>query len=325
MPPTLDQHVTFWRTIAQDLDRGRPLLPALEHAGARLQGTDFHAAASALMGEIGAGAGLSEAMSKHPSAFSRCVTLMVRVGEAGGVLDVIARRIAEGLQDGSFPLPGSPKEDDPVRACRAFGTLLWSGVPILETLDRLREEVCGPKLDEAARTIADGIRDGKSMADAMRERPDLFPDEVCVAVAIGEQQGSLDEQAFRIADALETADLASLVPGAGTPQALDPSGQAPPIVKIVGLILTQAVRDKASDVHFEPVEDGLKIRYRIDGALYEMQPPPPHLTSHIINRLKIMGDMDIAERRLPQDARIHFDIDGKPYDLRVSTVPTVHG
>ena len=325
MPPSVEQHVAFWRSIARDLDGGRPLISALEHAAARVQGTDLRAAADAVIQGITAGFCLSEAMREHRSAFSRCVVAMVRAGEAGGVLDVIARRIVEGLQDGSFPLPGSPNEDDPVRACRAFGRLLSSGVPVLDVLALLREEVCGPKLDGAVQAIAEAIRDGKSIAEAMRERPDLFPDEICVAVATGEQQGSLDEQAFRIADALETADLASLVPEGYTPQTVDASDQAPPIIKIVGLILTQAIRDKASDIHFEPVEGGLTIRYRVDGVLYEMMPPPPNLAGHLINRLKIMGNMDIAERRLPQDARIHIRVDDKPYDLRVSTVPTMFG
>jgi len=325
MPPSVEQHAAFWRSIAKDLDGGQPLTRALEHAGSRVEGAELQAAADAVIQDITAGFCLSEAMRKHPSVFSHCATLMARAGEAGGVLDVIAGRIADGLHDGSFPLPGAAKADDPVRYWRAFGRLLSSGVPILEALALLREELCGPRLDQATEAIVQAIAHGRGMADGMQAAGDVFPNEVCFAVLQGERQGSLDEQAFRIADALETADLASLVPEGYTPQTVEASDQASSIVKMVGLILTQAVRDKASDIHFEPVEEGLKVRYRIDGVLYEVQPPPPDLAGHIINRLKIMGNMDIAERRLPQDARIHLDINGKPYDLRVSTVPTIHG
>jgi len=324
MPPSVEQHVAFWRSIAKDLDGGQALTRALEHAGSRVEGAELQAAADAVIQDITAGFCLSEAMRKHPSVFSHCVTLMARAGEAGGVLDVIARRIAEGLRDGSFPLPGASKADDPVAFWRAFGRLLSSGVPILEALALLREEICGQRLDEATATLAQAIADGKSIAEGMREHADVFPNEVCFAVLQGERQGNLDEQAFRIADAIEADDLASLVPD-GAAASLEPLEDAAPVIKVVNLILLQAVRDKASDIHFEPFEDGLKIRYRIDGALYEMEPPPAELAAHIINRLKIMGDMDIAERRLPQDARVHINVDDRPYDLRVSAVPTVFG
>ncbi|MGI9242988.1 MAG: GspE/PulE family protein, partial [Verrucomicrobiales bacterium] len=80
-----------------------------------------------------------------------------------------------------------------------------------------------------------------------------------------------------------------------------------------------------SDIHFEPFEDDFKIRYRVDGALYEMAPPPLHLSSTIISRVKVMSNLNIAERRLPQDGRIQKKIDNKDIDFRVSTLPTVHG
>ncbi|MFW6163580.1 MAG: ATPase, T2SS/T4P/T4SS family [Planctomycetota bacterium] len=326
MSAPLKQHLYLWRTLADELDAGLPLLICLQRARASVAGSALEEAIKAIIGDITGGASLSDALARHQPLFSRCVVAMVRAGEAGGVLDVIARRIADGLEDGSFPLPGTPPSDeDPERACRAFGRLLSSGVPILHALDLVRDEICGPELAEAAEHLRQAIHDGQSMAEAMRQRPDLFPEEICLAVQRGEMQGNLDELAFRVADAIETADLTSLAPEGDTPQAPDASRQAPATIEIVSRILTQAVRDQASDVHFEPHEEGLKVRCRIDGALYEMQPPPPDLAGHIINRLKIMGDMDIAERRLPQDARIHIDIDGKPYDLRVSTVPTVHG
>ena len=98
-----------------------------------------------------------------------------------------------------------------------------------------------------------------------------------------------------------------------------------PIVKFVDAVLYQAIKDKASDIHFEPFEDEFKIRYRIDGALYEMTPPPKSLSVPVISRVKIMSHLNISERRKPQDGRISLKIGGKPIDLRVSTLPTQYG
>jgi type IV pilus assembly protein PilB len=97
------------------------------------------------------------------------------------------------------------------------------------------------------------------------------------------------------------------------------------VVKLLNLVLLQAIRDKASDIHFEPFETEFKMRYRIDGVLYEMVPPPPHLGSAITSRVKVMANLDIAERRLPQDGRIELNVGGQPVDLRVAVLPTMHG
>ena len=100
---------------------------------------------------------------------------------------------------------------------------------------------------------------------------------------------------------------------------------ATPIIRFVDLILYQAILDRASDIHFEPFENEFKIRYRVDGALYEMAPPPRHLALPVISRVKVMANMNIAERRLPQDGRIQKNIAGRNIDLRVSTLPTQFG
>jgi type IV pilus assembly protein PilB len=106
---------------------------------------------------------------------------------------------------------------------------------------------------------------------------------------------------------------------------LEEAANQTPIVRFVNLVLAQAVRDKASDIHFEPFEDEFKIRYRIDGALYEMAPPPRNLAIPIISRVKVIAALNIAERRLPQDGRIKLTISGRQVDLRVSTLPTQFG
>ncbi len=127
---------------------------------------------------------------------------------------------------------------------------------------------------------------------------------------IGEMQSQLDGTA---ADAdISEADLEEM------------AGQTP-IIRFVNLVLSQAIRDKASDIHFEPFEHEFKIRYRIDGALYEMAPPPKALAMPIISRVKVLANLNIAERRVPQDGRIKLTVAGRAVDLRVSTLPTQFG
>ena len=98
-----------------------------------------------------------------------------------------------------------------------------------------------------------------------------------------------------------------------------------PVKRLLNMVLLQAIKDKASDVHFEPFEDEFKMRYRIDGVLYEMVPPPKHIAMAITSRIKVMANLDIAERRMPQDGRIPLVVQGKSIDLRVAVLPTMFG
>lgn len=98
-----------------------------------------------------------------------------------------------------------------------------------------------------------------------------------------------------------------------------------PIRKLLNMVMLLAIKDHASDIHFEPFEDEFKIRVRADGVLYEMVPPPRHLAAAIVSRVKVMANLDIAERRLPQDGRIELNVGGNPVDLRVSVLPTMFG
>ncbi|MFL5339297.1 MAG: ATPase, T2SS/T4P/T4SS family [Gemmataceae bacterium] len=100
---------------------------------------------------------------------------------------------------------------------------------------------------------------------------------------------------------------------------------AAPVRKLINMVLLMAIRDHASDIHFEPFEDEYKMRYRCDGILYEMVPPPRHLAMAISSRIKVMSNLDIAERRLPQDGRIELNVGGNPVDMRVSVLPTMFG
>jgi len=108
-------------------------------------------------------------------------------------------------------------------------------------------------------------------------------------------------------------------------QQLQQLAEQAPVVKLLNLVLMQAIKARTSDIHFEPFEDQFKIRYRVDGILYEMVPPPKHLSLALASRIKVMANLDIAERRLPQDGRIQLNMGGREVDLRISTLPTVFG
>jgi len=108
-------------------------------------------------------------------------------------------------------------------------------------------------------------------------------------------------------------------------ESIEEMAAAAPVRKLLNLILLTAIQDRASDIHFEPFEEEFKVRYRVDGVLYEMVPPPKHLHVAVTSRIKVMAELDIAERRLPQDGRIALNIAGNPIDLRVSTLPTMFG
>lgn len=103
------------------------------------------------------------------------------------------------------------------------------------------------------------------------------------------------------------------------------SSEEAPVIKLANIIVMQAIKDRASDIHIEPFEKGLRLRYRIDGALMDATPPPKNMQLALASRFKIMSSLDIAERRLPQDGRMRVRVGGKDYDLRVSIMPTVHG
>ncbi|MFT5080295.1 MAG: type IV pilus assembly protein PilB, partial [Planctomycetota bacterium] len=118
--------------------------------------------------------------------------------------------------------------------------------------------------------------------------------------------------------------IADAARAAGEDNPEDAAASAP-VVRLLNSILHRAIRDRASDIHFEVFPNELRIRYRVDGSLYEIEAPPAHLASALLARIKIMSDLDIAEVQLPQDGRISLAIDGRPVDLRVATLPGIAG
>lgn len=128
-----------------------------------------------------------------------------------------------------------------------------------------------------------------------------------------------------INDIISEMDFDKDMSGVDEVRELEDAANDAPIVKFVDVILQQAIRDKASDIHFEPFEHIFRIRYRVDGSLYEMPQPPKNLAIPVISRIKIISGLNISERRRPQDGRIELRVGGRPVDLRVSCLPTSYG
>ena len=148
------------------------------------------------------------------------------------------------------------------------------------------------------------------------------PDKIDVQIKqhYGEDEASIDDLLQEISSGNLPTDGRDL-----SERDIESMAEQTPIIRFVNLVIGQAIRDKASDIHFEPFEHEFKIRYRIDGVLYEMAPPPKALSLPILSRIKVLAALNIAERRIPQDGRIKITIGGRQVDLRVSTLPTQFG
>ncbi len=232
-------------------------------------------------------------------------------------LDLMADHIGAEVMD----LKSIEFSDELVQTVPATSARMYECIPIADWGDTLRVALADPLnlsvYDELAFLVKKEIQpvvvDPSQVIDAVdkyygaagESMEDILDD-------IGKDR-DLEDQA---ADLEEAEDIAS---------SLAEMADSTPIVRFVNLVLYQAVQDRASDIHFEPFEDEFKIRYRVDGALYEMAPPPLYLATPVTSRLKIISNLNISERRLPQDGRISLRIAGREVDLRVSTLPTKFG
>jgi len=147
----------------------------------------------------------------------------------------------------------------------------------------------------------------------------------CLNQFYGDESDTVNEMLSVLESEIEQAGDSLTVTDEDDVKGIEEAAGSTPVIRFVNLVLYQAVNDRASDIHFEPFEKEFKIRYRVDGALYEMAPPPKRLAMPIISRIKVMSGLNIAERRLPQDGRIQLSIGGRLIDLRVSTLPTQFG
>jgi len=222
---------------------------------------------------------------------------LYRVGIPKDVADLVPREIAENhkvlpvsrLGDRLFLAMADPLNvlalDDVKRITKLEVTPLIASEKAI--VDKLNN------LETAKSSMEEIISDAAKQAEAERDADNL---EVSKEVA---EEVNLDQLAASVEEA--------------------------PVIKLANLILVQAIKDRASDIHIEPFEKLVRLRYRIDGALADVTPPPKNLQVALASRLKIMSNLDIAERRLPQDGRMRVRVGGRDIDLRVSFLPTVHG
>ena len=259
-----------------------------------------------------------------PGSLERALRLQQDSGERLGALLVTLglvapRDVAEALaaQLGLPMLDGAGYPELPILEERVSARFLRDAhaLPVREDADELVLAMADPTDSYAI--------DAFSMVTGRRVRPMVaVPGELDAALerlygsgksAMGQIVGDDvemrgDEIAFD-ADVQQLKDLASEAP----------------VIRLVSLLITNALAARASDIHIEPFENRLVVRYRIDGVLHEIETPPRRLSAAVISRVKILANLDIAERRLPQDGRIRLRVQGKEIDLRVSTVPTMHG
>ncbi|MGC2415784.1 MAG: GspE/PulE family protein [Stellaceae bacterium] len=199
--------------------------------------------------------------------------------------------------------------------------------------DRLK-----PKFLRRARAMPIAVSDDRVIL-AMADPLDSFTRDA-VAAALGRRvdiavavPAELDAAFERLYAEPEAGDLDAVLdatspedePGTEDAERLKDLASEAPVIRLVNQLIARAVETHASDVHLEPFPDGLRVRYRYDGVLHEVEPPPVRLQAAIISRVKIMARLDIAERRLPQDGRIKLTVRGHDIDFRVSTIPSLHG
>jgi len=249
-------------------------------------------------------------------------TQRARGGRIGEILQALghidrgqlARALADQAEMGftdlatTTPSPAAIDKID-VTTARAFAVLpiaLDNGRLTIALADPLNASV----LDDLSFTT--GLQIDATVADQQLLEEALAKYYQEDAAAAAGQMKALVAELQREGGALDLEDSAAMATAA-------------PVVKLLNYILYQAIRDQASDIHLEPFETDFKIRYRVDGMLYELQAPPPHLAIALISRVKVMADLDIAEARMPQDGRIELTVGGRSVDLRVSTLPTMHG
>ncbi|WOO42840.1 ATPase, T2SS/T4P/T4SS family [Rubellicoccus peritrichatus] len=228
----------------------------------------------------------------------------------------LLQMIADYLQYEYQPVPPQSIEDMVIRSVKPAVARMYAVVPIRvddHSIDLLAK-------DPFNNNIIDDLTFSLSKDINLVVTDPEYLDNILIA-SYGDEDSSIDDLLAEIKGSEPVAEGSEDMSEAE----LTNLANETPIIRFVNLVLQQAIRDKASDIHFEPFEDQFRIRYRIDGALYEMAPPPKNLATPVISRVKVLSNLNIAERRIPQDGRIKMTIAGRPVDLRVSTLPTQFG
>ena len=198
---------------------------------------------------------------------------------------------------------------------------LYKVIPIRLDDNRLTVATCNPQnlsIQDELRTFL-----GYDIHMVVATEPDI---DKALAKYYAVASESFESVVSDLADDEELSKAAEMVAeGAIDLTSVEALADSAPVRKLLNMVLLLAIKDHASDIHFEPFEDEFRIRIKADGVLYEMVPPPRHLAFAITTRIKVMSNLDIAERRLPQDGRIELSVGGHPVDLRVSVMPTMFG
>ena len=343
--------IEFWKKFHRMLRAGIPIIATLETMRSETTAPIIKEACEVVLKEVNDGNSMAGAMEHLPALFPPALVKLIREGEERGIVEKAMLSVAAGIEDGSLPLQFSAADDPvlapadtgkpevPLNLLRKEWTEFWeklarlidSGIPLLTTLELIQKETNQPVIVETCQGLVANLEAGTTFAEAMKRFPTAFPASIVKMIQAGEMAGTVEITARSVANGIAEG---SFHPSATAPVSM-PAAKPdtlqnavaendPPIVKFVDLILWQAVRDKASDIHIESMPERVCLRYRVDGVLQEMAPPPARLGKAISSRIKIMAKMNLAENR-PQDCRIQLNIENQPVDMRVSCVPLVEG
>jgi type IV pilus assembly protein PilB len=253
---------------------------------------------------------LSEAELQQDASGKTLATLLVELGTVDE-LD-LAKILSEELGLPLADLRHAAPEDSTIAALPESLARTHVVIPVRVGEDVLEVAMADPLDEEALSTIVEKV--GKSVLPQVAP-----PSDIRRAI----------ERSYRATTAVDRHVQAFLATEALTAKAITEQGEAgaqsAPVVQVVNLVLTQAVRDRASDVHIEPQDSHVRIRFRIDGALHDVLALPANIGPAVVSRVKVLADMNIVERRRPQDGQIEIEVDGRPLDIRVATTATIWG
>jgi type IV pilus assembly protein PilB len=251
---------------------------------------------------------LGEALLQQPASGKPLGSLLVELGALDEL--ALARVLAEQLGVPLADLRKDAPDDAAIAILPESVARAHTAIPIRRTDSGLEVAMPDP-LDKAA--IAE-------ISEATKTKVIGF-------IAPASDIRRAIDKAYRAITAVERHVEAFLATEAITSRALQEQDVAEnaPVVRVVNLIITQAVRDRASDIHIEPQDSRVRVRYRIDGALHDVLALPPNMGPAVVSRIKVLAEMNIVERRRPQDGKIAMEVDGRPIDLRVSTAATIWG
>ncbi len=249
----------------------------------------------------------------------------LQVMDADTILQVIADQLGVQVQS----INERELTPDLLQAVPAKTARMYQCLPVGQSNGSLKVALADPlnpaRVDELGFVLKKDLQVVVADPGQIQKFIDKFYPEGAAGGPPGEESESFAELLKELGADKEIAKEVDEVAATDNATIMANLADAAPIVRFVNLVLFQAVQDRASDIHFEPFETEFRIRYRVDGALYEMSPPPKHLALPVISRLKVMANLNISERRLPQDGRINFNLGNRSIDLRVSTLPTQFG